>query len=141
MDEFGDHMLGCKSSLPTRTRLWHGPLVEVWLMLARMAGLSCGKEVRNLMLHSGKRPDVAILGALRNIIKDVRTVVGADPTEEAGIRKWPLAEGRQRMLNGIYAGGWPSNTGLDYLSSSRALTRAFKCRGGRAPSIIMPRKS
>jgi len=27
-----------------------------------MAGLSCGKEVRNLMLHSGKRPDVAILG-------------------------------------------------------------------------------
>jgi len=44
-----------------------------------MAGLSCGKEVRNLMLHSGKRPDVAILGALRNIITDVRTVVGADP--------------------------------------------------------------
>ena len=25
-------------------------------------------------------------------------------------------------------------TGLDYLSSSRALTRAFKCRGWRAPS-------
>ena len=44
-----------------------------------MAGLSCGKEVRNLMLHSGKRPDVAILGALRNINTDVRTVVGADP--------------------------------------------------------------
>ena len=78
VDEFGDHMLGCKSSLPTRTRLWHDPLVEVWLMLARMAGLSCGKEVRNLMLHSGKRPDVAILGALRNIVTDVRTVVGAD---------------------------------------------------------------
>ena len=41
--------------------MWHGPLVEVWLMLvlARMAGLSCGKEVRNLMLHYGKRPDVA----------------------------------------------------------------------------------
>ena len=48
-------------------------------MLAQMAGLSCGKEVRNLMLHSGKRPDVAIFGALRNIITDVRTVVGADP--------------------------------------------------------------
>ena len=31
------------------------------------------------MLHSGKRPDVAILGALRSIITDVRTVVGADP--------------------------------------------------------------
>ena len=79
MDEFGDHMLGCKSSLPTRTRLWRDPLVEVWLMLARIAGLSCGKEVRNLVLHSGKRPDVAILGALRSIITDVRTVVGADP--------------------------------------------------------------
>jgi len=48
-------------------------------MLARMAGLSCGKEVSNLMLHSGKRPDVAILGALRNIITAVRTVVGAGP--------------------------------------------------------------
>ena len=79
VDEFGDHMLGCKGSLPTRTRLWHDPLVEVWLMLARMVGLSCGKEVRNLMLHSGKRPDVAIFGALRNIITDVRTVVGANP--------------------------------------------------------------
>jgi len=33
----------------------------VWLMLSRMAGLPCGQEVRNLMLHSGKRPDVAIL--------------------------------------------------------------------------------
>ena len=43
------------------------------------AGLSCGKEVRNLMLHSGKRPGVAILGALRSIITDIRTVVGADP--------------------------------------------------------------
>ena len=46
---------------------------------ARKAGLSCGKEVRNLMLHSGKRPDVAIFGAPRSIITDVRTVVGADP--------------------------------------------------------------
>jgi len=30
-------------------------------------------------LHSGKRPDVTILGTLRNIITGVRTVVGADP--------------------------------------------------------------
>ena len=90
VDEFGDRMLGCKSSLPTRTRLWHGPLVEVWLMLARVAGLSCGKEVRNLMLHSGKRPDVAILGALRNIITDVRTVVGADPLAAQSARAVPL---------------------------------------------------
>ena len=28
------------------------------------------------------------------------------------------------------------NTGLDYLTSSRALTRAFKCRGWRAPSRL-----
>ena len=48
-------------------------------MLARVAGLSCGKEVRNPMLRSGKRPDVAILGALRGIITVFRTVVGADP--------------------------------------------------------------
>ena len=46
VDEFGDHMLGRKSSLPTRTRLRQDPLVEVWLMLAWMADLSCGKEVR-----------------------------------------------------------------------------------------------
>ena len=31
-------------------------------------------------------------------------------------------------------GGRPKTTGLDYLSSSRTLTRAFKCRGWRAPS-------
>ena len=29
VDKFEDHMLGCKSSPPTRTRLWHDPLVEV----------------------------------------------------------------------------------------------------------------
>jgi len=39
---------------PTYRLTRHGPLVEVWLMLARMAGLSCGKEVRILMLNSGK---------------------------------------------------------------------------------------
>ena len=54
-----------------------------------MAGLSCGKEVRNLMLHSGKRPDVAIFGALRNIITDVRAVVGADPRYCAGAAVFP----------------------------------------------------
>ena len=32
------------------------------------------------------------------------------------------------------APGPPRRTGLGYLSSSRALTRAFKCRGWRAPS-------
>ena len=48
-------------------------------MLARMAGLSCGKEVSNLMLHSGKRPDVVLFQYLFNILIDVRTVAGADP--------------------------------------------------------------
>ena len=47
-------------------------------MLARMAGLSCGKEVRNVMLRSGKVPDVAIFQACHNIITDIRTVVGAN---------------------------------------------------------------
>jgi len=59
-------------------------------VLARMASLSCGKEVRNLMLHFGKRPDVAIiLGALRRIITNVRTVVGADPRYCAAAALFP----------------------------------------------------
>jgi len=58
-------------------------------MLARMAGLSCGKEVRNLMLHPCMRPDVAILEALRNTITDVRTVVGADPRYCAAATVFP----------------------------------------------------
>ena len=48
-------------------------------MIARMAGLSCGKEVSNLMLHSGKRPDVVLFQHLFNTLIDVRTVAGADP--------------------------------------------------------------
>ena len=79
VDEFGDHIVGCKGMLPLRTKLWHDPLVQVWHMLARMAGLSCGKEVSNLMLHSGKRPDVVLFQFLFNILIDIRTVAGADP--------------------------------------------------------------
>jgi len=78
VDEFGDHIVGCKVMLPLRTKLWHDPLVQVWRMLARMAGLSCGKEVSNLMLHSGKRPDVVLFPHRFNILFDVRTVAGAD---------------------------------------------------------------
>ena len=44
-----------------------------------MAGLSCGKEVPNFMLHSGKRPDVALFQFLFNILIDVRTGAGAPP--------------------------------------------------------------
>jgi len=44
--------------------------------------------VRNL-LHSGKRPDLAILGALCNIITGVRTVVGADPRYCAAAALFP----------------------------------------------------
>ena len=47
-------------------------------MLARMAGLSRGKEVRNVMLNSGKVPDVAIFRACHSTITNIRTVVGAD---------------------------------------------------------------
>ena len=81
VDEFGDHVVGCKElgMLPVRTKLWHDPLVQVWHMLARMAGLLCGKEVSSLMLHSGERPEVVLFQHLFNTLIDVRTVVGADP--------------------------------------------------------------
>ena len=78
VDEFGDHNVGCKRMLSLRTRLWHDPLVQTWHSLARMVGLSCGSEVYNLMVNSGKRPDVAIFKDLYNIITDVRTIAGAD---------------------------------------------------------------
>ena len=78
VDEFGDHSVGCKRMLSLRTRLWHDPLVQVWHSLAKMVGLSCGAEVYNLMVNSGKRPDVAIFKDLYNIITDVRTIAGAD---------------------------------------------------------------
>ena len=79
VDEFGDRIVGCKGVLPVWTKLWHDPLVKVWHMPARVAGLSCGKEVSNLMLHSGKRPDVALFQHLFNTLIDVGTVAGADP--------------------------------------------------------------
>ena len=79
VDEFGDRIVGCKGVLPMRIKLWHDPLVQVWHMPARMAGLSCGKEVSSLMLHSGKRPDVVLFQHLFNTLIDVRTVAGADP--------------------------------------------------------------
>ena len=78
VDEFGDHTVGCKKMLSLRTRLWHDPLVQVWHSLAKLAGLPCGSEVRNLMLNSGKRPDVVIFRDLYNILTDVRTIAGAD---------------------------------------------------------------
>jgi len=78
VDEFGDHTVGCKKMLSLRTRLWHDPLVQIWHSLAKLAGLSCGSEVRNLMLNSGKRPDVVIFRDLYNILTDVRTIAGAD---------------------------------------------------------------
>ena len=65
--------------LSLRTRLWHDPLVQTWHSLARMVGLSCGSEVYNLMVNSGKRPDVAIFKDLYNIITDVRTPICVPP--------------------------------------------------------------
>ena len=79
VDEFRDHIAGCKGMFSLRTKLWHDPLVQNWHMPAQMAGLSCGKEVSNLMLHSGKRPDVVLFQHLFNILIDVRAVAGADP--------------------------------------------------------------
>ena len=79
VDKFCDQTAGCKGMLPLRTKLWHDPLVQVWHMPARMAGLSCGKEVSSLMLHSGKRPDVVLFQHLFSILIGVRAVAGADP--------------------------------------------------------------
>ena len=47
VDEFCDHIVGCKGVLPVRTKLWHDPLVRVWYMLARMAGLSCDRQTQH----------------------------------------------------------------------------------------------
>ena len=54
MDEFCDHIIGCKHMLPLRTKLWHDPLVQMWHQLAKMSGQSCGSEVTNLMVNSNK---------------------------------------------------------------------------------------
>ena len=60
MDEFGDHTTGCKHMLSLRTKLWHDPLVQMWRQLAKMSGLSCGSEVKSLMVNSNKRADVVL---------------------------------------------------------------------------------
>ena len=91
-------------------------------MLARMAGLSCGKEVRNLMLHSCKRPDVAIFGALRNIITDVRTVVGADPRYCADAAVFPVHGGLWGAMRKNEAWLGQTMPGRRFLSS-RCATR------------------
>ena len=55
------------------------PLVKAWHMITRKDGFSCVKEVSNLMLHSGKRPDVILFQNIFNTLIDVRAVAGADP--------------------------------------------------------------
>ena len=104
VDEFGDHIVGCKGMLPLRTKLWHDPLVQVWHMLARMAGLSCGKEVSNLMLHSGKRPDVVLFQFLFNILIDIRTrrsaCLRAARSVTARLSRSTLSSGCMRLFSG-----------------------------------------
>lgn len=79
VDEFGDHIVGCKLMLPLRTKLWHDPLVQMWHQLAKMSGQSCGSEVTNLMVNSNKRADVVLYKGLYNVLTDVRTIAGSDP--------------------------------------------------------------
>ena len=58
-------------------------------------------------------------------------------TQGAGnhIKRWPCdRSARQRLNDSNVKPAKQDWTGLGYLSSSRALTRAFKCRGWRAPS-------
>ena len=64
---------------PLRTKLWHDPLVQVWHMLARMAGLSCGKGGLQPHAAFGKAPGRGPVPASFSILIDVRTVAGADP--------------------------------------------------------------
>ena len=60
MDEFGDHIAGCKLMLPLRTKLWHDPLVQKWHQLAKMSGQSRGRKATNPMANSNKRADVVL---------------------------------------------------------------------------------
>ena len=78
VDEFGDHTTGCKHMLSLRTKLWHDPLVQMWRQLAKMSGLSCGSEVKSLMVNSNKRADVVLYKGLYNVLTDVRTIAGGD---------------------------------------------------------------
>ena len=75
MDEFGDHIVGCKLMLPLRTKLWHDPLVQMWHQLTKMSGQSCGSEVTNLMFNSNKRADVALYKGLYNVLTDGEELV------------------------------------------------------------------
>ena len=66
---------------------------------------------------------------------DIRDDAAQCP-EDGHVR--PLARVQHQVAQEDYSGNRTAThqplTGLDYLSSSRALTRAFKCRGWRAPS-------
>jgi hypothetical protein len=79
VDEFGDHIVGCKLMLPLRTKHWHGQPAKMWHQLAKMSGRSRGSEVTNLMVNSSKRADVALYKSLCNVLTDVRTIAGGDP--------------------------------------------------------------
>ena len=80
-----DRMLGCKSSLPTRTRLWHDPLVEVWLMLARMAGLSSDAPfLRNPLDAKAKRAQLHMLNNQKPRKRSVGTVSEPFPCPSGG---------------------------------------------------------
>ena len=74
---FGDHCILCPKIMPLRTALWHDPLVRFWHRLFNMAGWHCGMEVQNLMLTSGKRPDLLRYMPTSNVLTDVRTVAAA----------------------------------------------------------------
>jgi hypothetical protein len=77
VDAFGDHCVLCPKNLSARTTLWHDPLVRFWHRLFKMVGWKCGMEVSNLMLTSGKRPDVVRYMPTSNVLTDVRTIAAA----------------------------------------------------------------
>ena len=61
VDVFGDHSTSCQeASGSLRTKLWHDPMVRVWLYLMRGAGIRCDKELQGVVIGSGKRPDIVV---------------------------------------------------------------------------------
>ena len=76
-DAFGDHCVLCPKNLSARSTIWHDPLVRFWHRLFKMVGWKCGMEVSNLMLTSGKRPDVVRYMPTSNVLTDVRTIAAA----------------------------------------------------------------
>ena len=74
LDHFGDQTLHGKGGNALRTALWHGPVVQMSSLAARLAELPAVAGPANAMLTSNKRPDVTVAQAgCKRVITDVNT--------------------------------------------------------------------